>query len=182
MWMIILNAGKYLIKNPVYIAVFVLGIMCTGLWVNNKMQDNTIAKQAVQIEKLEAFADRVENNLEVCETNEDVLQRALDEANTQTQAAHDKSAVLGEQVRSEQARVAEWMKKYQDKVCLNNNDEVPIPKDRIIYATPIEYLPTGDTENTEELPKAVVPTKNKVVTNEKSDEVIDSINGLFDTE
>ena len=129
---VLMQAGSWLLKNPAYIAVFVLALACGGLYLNNMAQDAIINSQGAKIENLAAVVDRINNNLQVCETNEMTLQGALDSANTQTQAAHDKAAVLGDQVRSEQARVSEWQKKFQDKQCLTNDDEVTISEGKVV--------------------------------------------------
>lgn len=139
MWTIALT----ILKKPTVIAIILLTLACSGLYINNTIQDSKIAK-------LEANVIKIETNYNTCKSNEQSILEAITECNSQADSWVKSNEAIRIQLKESQVQVRHWQDMYDNKMCFNNDDEIP-----------------------------VVPSQGKVVKDEKSKIAIDRLNNIF---
>lgn len=132
-----------LLKKPTVIAIIILTIAVGGLYVNNTIQDGKIAT-------LEASVVKIQSNYDTCKGNEQTYKEAIAQCNGAADSWATSNAALQQQIEEAQLQVAYWQKQYDDKLCLNNDDETP-----------------------------VVPSQGKVVKDEASSNAVNRLNDIF---
>lgn len=115
MWTIALT----LLKKPTVIAIILLTIACSGLYINNTIQDGKIAK-------LEANVIKIETNFNTCKSNEHDLLAAIAECNGAADSWITSNEAIRVQLKESQIQVRYWQDLYDNKMCFNNEDETPV--------------------------------------------------------
>lgn len=132
-----------LLKKPTVIVIILLCVAVTGLYVNNTIQDGKIAT-------LEADVVKIQTNFDTCKGNEVTYKEAIEQCNGAADSWASSNAALQQQLEETQLQVVYWQKQYDEKLCLNNDDETP-----------------------------VVPSQGKVVKDEASTNAVNRLNDIF---
>lgn len=140
MWSLV---GKWILKNPWIILIFVL-LTANGVqWTKNVSLKGDLADAQTKI-------SNIQSDYDTCKLNENTLNGAINSCNGEISEFVDSIDLLSEQVRKEKDRVVYWRNKYNNKICLQPQDEV-----------------------------CVNPEEKGVLNDEKNVDVINRINDIF---
>jgi len=132
-----------LLSKPSNIVIMLLIVVITLLGfkqIHNYIKIHNLENKTVKL-KLEAdkcLAEKqqqqrdFEIERDICIANLEKMKKEIFEFNKVAEEWQNVIDVKNEQVKKEQVRAEEWKKKYLNKICLNNDNEVVKPSEGVI--------------------------------------------------
>lgn len=113
-------------KNPLVIISVIAVIVISGLFIKIKFMEVKLGLMEGQLIVAEANLARMENNFNVCKTNEGTLILAIEEQKGSIENMETVTLALQAQLRMEQTIASKWEERYKNRPVITQIKEVPV--------------------------------------------------------
>lgn len=126
MWTAVLPMLFKWAKNPLVIITVIAAIIISGLFIKIKFMEVKLDRMEGQLIVAEANLARMENNFNVCKTNEGTLRLAIKEQKDTLENMEVATLALQAQLRMEQNIATKWEERYKNRPVITKIKEVPV--------------------------------------------------------